>query len=264
MRRPVPPGLLRIIVLTFLGLSIASRGLVFAIPGYREFVASLPHPLPWLEQPLRWSAIAAAALLLLHGPVPARWVRDTGLSSAPGRALLVAVTATIPLLLGPIFFGASVNPSTSAWALLFTTLVWPLGEELLYRGFAFGQLTAYGRLSLWPAALLTGLTFGVVHLGQASVQHLPLTGQLGAVGIVTLGGMLFSWLFVRWDRSLWAPLAVHGLMNLGWEIWELDQSPLGTWSANGLRAASVLLVILLTIRFAPDPLADRSRDGNGG
>lgn len=251
MQRPLGPGPIRLIVLIFLGLAIASRGLVFGIPGYRGWVASLPSPLPWLEQPLRWTVICIGALLLLHGPAPGRWVRDIGLGAAPGRALLVAIAATTPLLLGPLFFGVSANTSSSARLVLFTALVWPLGEELLFRGFAFGQLTACGRLSLWPAALLTGLTFGVVHLGQASVQRLPLGGQLGTVAVITAGGLLFSWLFARWGRNLWAPLAVHGLMNLGWELWALDQSPLGTGLANGLRAGSVLLVILLTFRFAP-------------
>jgi hypothetical protein len=44
-------------------------------------------------------------------------------------------------------------------------------------------------------------------------------------------------------------------MNLGWELWALDQSPLGTGLANGLRAGSVLLAILLSLRFAPKPPA---------
>jgi hypothetical protein len=123
MQRFLGPGPIRLILPVFLGLAIASRGLVFAIPGYREWVASLSSPLPWLEQPLRWTVICIAALMLMHGPAPGRWVRDIGLEAAPGRGLLVAIAATTPLLLGPLFFRVSVNTSSSAQLMLFTALI---------------------------------------------------------------------------------------------------------------------------------------------
>jgi Type II CAAX prenyl endopeptidase Rce1-like len=186
MRRLASPNLVRLAVICVLGFAIGSRNLMYACPGYRARVDSLPAPLPWLEQPLRWALICAIALYLLPG-----------------------------------------------------------------FSFAFGQLTAYGRLRLWPAALITGLVFGVVHLGQASVQGLSLPGQAGTVALIALGGLLFSWLFARWGRSIWPPLAVHGLLNLGWALWDFAPSPLGTVSANGLRALSVLLAVGLTWRYAP-------------
>jgi membrane protease YdiL (CAAX protease family) len=90
--------------------------------------------------------------------------------------------------------------------------------------------------------------FGVVHLGQASVQQLPLAGELGTVAIVSLGGILFAWLYARWGDNLWVPFGAHAFMNLWWSVFDLAESPLGGWLPNVLRGLSVVLLIVLTLK----------------
>ena len=62
-----------------------------------------------------------------------------------------------------------------------------------------------------------------------------------------VGSILLCWVFARWQDNLWAPFAIHALMNLWWEIFAIDDTALGGWYANGARLATIALGILLTV-----------------
>ena len=47
-------------------------------------------------------------------------------------------------------------------------------------------------MNLWVAAGLVGLVFGLLHLGNASVKDLPLSGEIGTVAIISIGGVLYA------------------------------------------------------------------------
>ena len=74
----------------------------------------------------------------------------------------------------------------------------PILEELLFRGVLFGGLSKI--MPLWPAILLSGLVFAVIHINAATL--IPLW-FLGAA---------FAWLYVR-TGTLLAPMAVHFTFN---------------------------------------------------
>ena len=74
----------------------------------------------------------------------------------------------------------------------------PVVEELLFRGVLFGGLTKI--MPIWPAILLSGLIFAVIHINAATL--IPLW-FLGAA---------FAWLYVRTGTIL-APMAVHFTFN---------------------------------------------------
>lgn len=76
----------------------------------------------------------------------------------------------------------------------------PFAEELFFRGFLFGGLR--GRMSLWPAALVSGLLFGLVHLPGGVLQVPPLA----------VFGVLLAWLYER-TGSLGPPIFVHMIQN---------------------------------------------------
>jgi membrane protease YdiL (CAAX protease family) len=142
----------------------------------------------------------------------------------------------------------NVPKSPAYWDLLFLAGVWPLAEEIVFRGYAVGQLVRNAGLALWPAAILSGAVFGLLHLGQASIRRLPLEGEIATVLIISLGGILFAWLFVRWDFNLWVPFGLHAFMNLWWEVFDVADSPLGGWGANVARLLTVVLAICLTLQ----------------
>ncbi|HEX6116029.1 MAG TPA: type II CAAX endopeptidase family protein [Solirubrobacterales bacterium] len=77
----------------------------------------------------------------------------------------------------------------------------PVSEELFFRGFLFGGLR--GKLSFWPAALISGLFFGSIHLLGGSWEVIP---PLAAFGV------LLAWLYER-TGSLGPPVLMHALQN---------------------------------------------------
>jgi uncharacterized protein len=79
-------------------------------------------------------------------------------------------------------------------------VVAPITEELFFRGFFFGGLRS--RLSLWPAALLSGVVFGLVHAPTGPTAAIPLAGL----------GVGLAWLYEK-TGSIWPSITAHFLNN---------------------------------------------------
>jgi membrane protease YdiL (CAAX protease family) len=76
----------------------------------------------------------------------------------------------------------------------------PVAEELFFRGFIFAGFRS--RFSFWPAALIGGALFGVVHVA---------TGPTAAIPLAVLGVAL-CWLYER-TGSLWPCIFAHMINN---------------------------------------------------
>jgi membrane protease YdiL (CAAX protease family) len=84
---------------------------------------------------------------------------------------------------------------------LLTTVIAPICEETLFRGYIFGALSKWrGWL---PAAIMTGILFGGVHFGSAPVEDLV---PLGVLGFALC-------LLYRRTGSLYPCIALHSLNN---------------------------------------------------
>jgi uncharacterized protein len=81
------------------------------------------------------------------------------------------------------------------------TVVAPVGEELFFRGYFFGALRNWR--GVWPAAIITGLVFGAIHLGSAPV------GQLVPLAVLGVGLCLLY----AWSGSLYVPITLHAFNN---------------------------------------------------
>jgi len=82
----------------------------------------------------------------------------------------------------------------------------PLGEELLFRGLLLRALVR--RMEFWPAAVVSGVIFGIAHIDQYVPYPLwPRTLTLIGTGVV------LAWLY-RW-RGYWGSVAAHASVNLG-------------------------------------------------
>lgn len=115
-----------------------------------------------------------------------------------------------------------------------TTVLAPICEEFLFRGFVFTALRNWrGPL---PAAILTGAAFGLFHLGSAPV-----------VDIVPLAVLGFSLCVVYWKSgSLYPCIAIHAVNNSiafgsleGWHLWQGVVLAAAVLSLIGLSALAL-------------------------
>jgi len=169
------------------------------------------------------SVLAAAVLLLLplylfairRGALP----RDFGFTPFAfwpavrliARGWLVWIAVALPWGLLLLRLGVTrMQPNMlrvfgTGWrayvlALIFGAIVAPLTEETFFRGFLFVGLRQ--SCSLWAAAGISGLFFGLIHF-------MPL-----ALPPLALYGIVFAWLRER-TGSLWPGIMMHMLVNAG-------------------------------------------------
>ena len=81
----------------------------------------------------------------------------------------------------------------------------PVGEELFFRGFLYQGLRR--RLSVWPAAIVSGMFFGLVHVRVDDLRSFLIIPSLTAVGI----GLAL--VFER-RHSLLASMSAHAAFNV--------------------------------------------------
>ncbi|HWY17635.1 MAG TPA: type II CAAX endopeptidase family protein [Solirubrobacteraceae bacterium] len=97
--------------------------------------------------------------------------------------------------------GANEATSLLLLSAALTCVVAPICEELLFRGYVFTALR--GWRGTWPAAVITGAVFGLVHLGSAPALDL--------VPLAVLGFGLC--LLYRYTGSLYPCIVAHSLNN---------------------------------------------------
>jgi uncharacterized protein len=151
---------------------------------------------------------------------------------------------TLPMLIGYALVSDKFNFNVAD--LIAYSVLAAIAEEILFRGFLFGQLSRYANWKLWMGALAEASIFGFVHLYQAH-------NWMNAVGIFAItfaGGLLFGWLYIKWNYNLWLPIVLHLLMNAYWGIFHMGENALGGSLGNIFRAAAVVVAIIVTIKFS--------------
>lgn len=187
--------------------------------------------------------VPLGALFLLHARRDI--ASSMGLSRGFGTGLLFAVMTTLPMIAGYAVIGKFDRELTAdeAFTWIFIAGVF---EELIYRGFVFGQLFRYAHWGFLPAALLAALAFGSLHLYQGH----DMVSALSAFGVTALGSIFFSWLYVEWNYNLWCVIWLHTLMNLPWILFRVSTNgAVGDGWANALRLCTIALAIGLTVVY---------------
>ncbi len=182
----------------------------------------LPLRLAGIESPM------AEKLLLLFSALAATWTLTRFVNRKPVRAVGLWIHGGTlrelgaGCLLGFLMMGGIyivevalgyVIPSSRglgpAGALRVTVLsvlwfaVGAMGEELLFRGYAFQSLIQ--GVTFLPATLMMAVVFGFAHLQNPHVTALSLSN-------VAVAGILFSFAYMK-TRSLWLPFGVHFAWN---------------------------------------------------
>jgi uncharacterized protein len=247
-------------------------GLVFGIVGGGIAVAALPHSVRGGELSPTATDVAtvlqdlgfvAAAVLLAARIAPVR-PRQFGLI-APRSLWLAVVIVPLSLvlvyLLADLWF-AAVHASGEEKELVkeiggnggtigvlaasaLVCVVAPICEETLFRGFIFRTLANWR--GVWPAAIVTGILFGLVHgVSAPAVDLVPLA----------MLGVLLCWVY-RATGSIYPGMVVHMANNA------LAFGSLENWGAGriialmaGALAIGALLpagVRLASGRWTPAP-----------
>lgn len=121
-----------------------------------------------------------------------------------------------------------VDDSTAALVLVLVlvTIVAPVAEELLFRGYMYRALRNWR--GIVPAAVISGAIFGGIHAGSSPVGFLVPLAALG-VGLALL---------YEWTGSLVLPVALHAINNSiafgvsqDW-TWEIAVTVVGATAAS--------------------------------
>jgi membrane protease YdiL (CAAX protease family) len=97
--------------------------------------------------------------------------------------------------------GADTNTALLVVGAVVVIAVAPVCEELFFRAFLYRVLRM--RMSVWLAAGIDGLVFGLVHASSTSLTALPILAFLGIV---------FCYVYER-TGTLFATIALHALNN---------------------------------------------------
>ena len=166
------------------------------------------------------------------------WVSFFAFATVWGLALGITEEDDLPAELG-------VDGSTTALVAvsLLVCVLAPIAEELFFRGFCFTALRR--ALGMLPAAALTGIIFGAIHLGGTDIEFIvPLM----------VFGFLLCLLYV-WTDSLLPCIVLHALNNA------LALGVSQDWGAATLPAMaaagvlSALIVLPFARRAAPPAVA---------
>jgi membrane protease YdiL (CAAX protease family) len=146
----------------------------------------------------------------------------------------------------PDRLGADKSTLNLLAVVVLITVVAPVGEELFFRGYFFGSLRNWH--GVWPAAILTGVTFGLIHAGSAPA------GFLVPLGFFGLGLCLLY----HYSGSLFPCIALHALNNsialgatLNW-TWQIPVTMIGS-VIGAVAVAAALGHLLGADRGVPAP-----------
>lgn len=197
----------------------------------------------WLRLALRGlitSIVMVALLLCIHKPSDI--LSSMGLNHDVFKGLGLAFICCCPLLIGMPIIG-SFDRELSLDYLLRMVILAAFLEELIFRGFLFGQLYRYGKVGFIWAVIVPAILFGLGHLYQGH----SLLSSLSAFGVTALGALYFSWVYVKCDYNLWIPIGLHMFMNFCWIVFpeEGNVNAVGSLMPNILRLISILLTITL-------------------
>jgi hypothetical protein len=219
----------------------------------RWVFAELPSPAGTLCWKLSWLLLCGLGLAVAHRIGPRGWPAELGLRAPWGRALAVALAASLPMLVS-LGIAGGLALEISAGALAMTAIVSPLTEEVLFRGYVIRQLHRRAGWSFGLAVAVSAVVFGLAHLGSV-LESGDFTTLALQVGITGVGGLFFGWLFVRSGDNLWLPIAMHALMNLWWALFAVDETAVGNAAANVGRVLTVVAALVLVSYAFPRPPA---------
>lgn len=204
--------------------------------------------------------IATAVLVArTAGRVSARdfGLRAAKLATAARRAALVYGGYFVALVIygalvhltpdsAPDRLGASDGTGQMLVFALLVAVLAPIAEEIFFRGMVFGALR--NSIGLVPAALVSGLLFGAMHIDSGTSERLLQVIPLALFGVALA-------LLYHWTGTLYAAIAVHATNNAVAVIAYAAKQE----STFGIVLAAVLWAVMMAACILGPRLTDRER-----
>ncbi len=240
-----------LIAIVVFAIAIQSRHWLGGIEWYTDVLRRLSEGARLAEQPLRWLVLCMFGLVVAHRTWPWCAFGELGMIKPIHIGLGFGFVATLPMLAVFLIF-CKLRSDLNAVNLIGGAVTYVFAEELLFRGYLFRQLYRKAGWNIWVAAISVGVLFGALHLANRVVQDMPIAGQFGTVAIISVGGVLFAWVYAMWDDNLWIPFGLHGFMNFWFAVFTVGDNPLGGWVLNSSRVLTAVLAVFITLYVTRD------------
>jgi membrane protease YdiL (CAAX protease family) len=223
---------------------------LWMVDGYRSVVRSWPIDMQYVIHPILRMLLVVVGVMIVFRMSQSDNKPTMGLGVGWARALkgiAIGFGCTLPMLLLGLW---SDSFTASRYGILYGSISPGLTEEIFYRAFMFGLLVQVARCPMWPTAILTGAVFGLAHVDITPDEGQTIIGQLGFwIAMIGVGGMMYAWIYQLSRWNLWIVIALHAGMNLWWDMFVMNATPLGGWGATAVRVLSVGLVVLIVMRL---------------
>lgn len=226
-------------------IGILTPKVLWMFEGYRHVIWSMPIDVQYVFHPMFRMFLTLIAWFVIITMTERANRPKMGLCVGwvlGLKAFLIGFACTLPMLALGLM---SEYSGTSRYDIMYGAISPGLTEEIFYRALLFGMLVQVARVSLWPAAIITGVVFGLAHIDLTPDQGQTIIGQLNLWNaMIGLGGVMYAWMFYESRWNLWVVIALHIGMNLWWGMFDLSSSPLGGFGATLSRIVCVGLVVL--------------------
>lgn len=168
------------------------------------------------------------------------FIQSFGLGAPGWRDPLIVLACTLPFWISSSVTGTLADVDLRA--LVFTALIFPLAEEVVFRGFGFVFPCLSLRWRPWAACVVQAFAFGAIHWLSLHENGSDAAGMVFCMTF--LGGLVFAVLDGLNRNTIWCGLVFHVSLNAAWDVFD-ESSAAGGWGwvSNALRLVCAALAV---------------------
>lgn len=190
--------------------------------------------------------IITISLYFLHKLNIIGIITELGLNKGFAKGFLFGFVATLPMIASSVIL-FKISNNLFSFNILVAVFIGPIMEEVLFRGYLFGQLFRRERWGFIPSSIIASVFFAIGHLYQSHNY----SSAVGTFLVTFIGSAWFAWLYIEHNNNLWIPIWLHILMNLSWTIFQTDvPGAIGNNVTNLFRLITIIITVVYTLRYS--------------